>query len=169
MQGEIDPDVRLLLSVPCAHAPCKRQACKPVPTQNKPVSGIYIHHMPVPAPLAAACTAPAPTAAAAASPQAVAEQSARVDAQERLNMQYFKSHLLADMLVAKLLDLEQQPAGAAALPAGAALATGAVAVVHVGQQQPAGAAKQALAGGQTAAALPQQQQQQVVLAESSFD
>lgn len=68
-------------------------------------------------------------------------------------MQYFKSHLLADMLVAKLLDLEEQPAGAAA-------------VVHVGlPQQPAGAAKQAALG----APPPPQQQQQVVLAESSFD
>lgn len=105
-----------------------------------------MHHTP------AAAAAPVPPPAAAASAQAVAEQTARVDAQERLNMQYFKSHLLADMLVAKLLDLEEQPVGAAA-------------VVHVGlPQQPAGAAKQALAGAQ----LPQQQQQ-VVLAESSFD
>jgi hypothetical protein len=65
--------------------------------------------------------------------QTAAEQAARVDAQERLNMQYFKSHLLADMLVAKLLDLEA--AGVAALPTNAlAAATGAAAVVQLGQQ-----------------------------------
>lgn len=89
--------------------------------------------------------------------QAAAEQSARVDAQERLNMQYFKSHLLADMLVAKLLDLEA--AGVAAPPAAAA-AAGAAAVVQI-KQQPAAAQKVALAGAP--------QQQQVVMAESSFD
>jgi hypothetical protein len=90
--------------------------------------------------------------------QAAAEQAARVDAQERLNMQYFKSHLLADMLVAKLLDLE----GAAA---------GASAVVHVVGQQPGAAAQKAAAAA--AEARPQQQQQQqqqaVMMAESSFD
>jgi hypothetical protein len=68
-------------------------------------------------------------------------------------MQYFKSHLLADMLVAKLLDLEA--AGVAALP------TGAAAVVHVGQQPAAAGAKQAPTGAQS--------QQQQVLAESSFN
>lgn len=35
------------------------------------------------------------------------EEAARVDAQERLNMQYFKANLVADMLVMRLLDLEQ--------------------------------------------------------------
>lgn len=68
-------------------------------------------------------------------------------------MQYFKSHLLADMLVAKLLDLEA--AGVAAMPAGAAAA-----VVQI-KQQPAAAQKVALAGAS--------QQQQVVMAESSFE
>lgn len=87
--------------------------------------------------------------------QAAAEQSARVEAQERLNMQYFKSHLLADMLAAKLLDLEA--AGVAVLPA-AAGAAGAAAVVQINQQPAA----------QKAAAVPQQHQQ-AVMAESSFD
>lgn len=65
--------------------------------------------------------------------QTAAEQAARVDAQERLNMQYFKSHLLTDMLVAKLLDLEA--AGVAALSTNAlAAAAGAAAVVQLGQQ-----------------------------------
>uniref|UniRef100_A0A383V8G3 Uncharacterized protein n=1 Tax=Tetradesmus obliquus TaxID=3088 RepID=A0A383V8G3_TETOB len=36
------------------------------------------------------------------------EQAARIDAQERLNMQHFKANLLADMMVLKLLDIEQQ-------------------------------------------------------------
>lgn len=89
--------------------------------------------------------------------QAAAEQAARVDAQERLNMQYFKSHLLADMLVAKLLDLE----GAAA---------GASAVVHVVGQQPAAAAVQKAAAAAVEAPSQQQPQQLVaVMAESSFD
>lgn len=34
------------------------------------------------------------------------EEAARSDAQERLNMQYFKASLVADMLVMKLLDIE---------------------------------------------------------------
>jgi hypothetical protein len=36
------------------------------------------------------------------------EQAARIDAQERLNMQHFKANLLADMMVLKLLDIQQQ-------------------------------------------------------------
>eukprot|EP00879_Flechtneria_rotunda_P009430 GHRR01009872.1.p1 GENE.GHRR01009872.1~~GHRR01009872.1.p1 ORF type:complete len:185 (+),score=55.66 GHRR01009872.1:267-821(+) len=35
------------------------------------------------------------------------EQAAKLDVHERLNMQYFKSSLLADMLVLKLLEIEQ--------------------------------------------------------------
>ena len=35
------------------------------------------------------------------------EEAARIEAQERLNMQYFKANLVADMLVMRLLDLEQ--------------------------------------------------------------
>lgn len=83
-------------------------------------------------------------------------------------MQYFKSHLLADMLVAKLLDLEA--AGVATLPAPAS--TGGAHAAPTGQQ-PA-AAQQQQAG---AAQQRQQQQQQphmagtgsMMLAESSFD
>lgn len=88
------------------------------------------------------------------SPQAGAEQAVRVDAQQRLNMQYFKSHLLVDMLVVKLLDLEQQEAAAGGGAASPAKAT-AAAVVHVAAQQ------QAAAGGGGGG--------QMVMAESSFD
>lgn len=38
-----------------------------------------------------------------------AEAAARVEAQERLNMQYLKSSLVVDMLVAKLLKLDDVP------------------------------------------------------------
>lgn len=59
--------------------------------------------------------------------QASAEQAARVEAQERLNMQYFKSHLLVDMLVAQLLQHDVGPAAAAA-PAAAPLPAAPVVV-----------------------------------------
>jgi hypothetical protein len=39
------------------------------------------------------------------------EQAARMDAQERLNMQHFKANLLADMMVLKLLDIQQPGQG----------------------------------------------------------
>jgi len=82
-------------------------------------------------------------------------------------MQYFKSHLLADMLVAKLLDLEA--AGVATLPAPAS--TGGAHAAPT-DQQPAALQQQ------HAGAAQQRQQQQPhmavagsagMLAESSFD
>jgi hypothetical protein len=62
-------------------------------------------------------------------------ETAKVDAQERLNMQMFKSNLLADMLVVRLLEL------------------GADGLMH----QPTAAS-----GSNTPAAVVQQQQQQLV-------
>lgn len=74
------------------------------------------------------------------------EEAAKVDAQERLNMQYFKANLVADMLVMRLLGLEQ-----GMLPARAQQAQ---------QQAVAGpGATAGSAGGSTAA---------VMLEESSF-
>jgi hypothetical protein len=59
-----------------------------------------------------------------------------VDAQERLNMQYFKCHLLVDMLVAQLLQ-QPQPQQAHATPTAAQPTAATVATAAApAQQQP---------------------------------
>jgi len=93
-------------------------------------------------------------------------ETAKVDAQERLNMQMFKSNLLADMLVVRLLEL-----GADGLMHQPTAASGSNTPAAVVQQQQQQQQQQLVADSQHAASSPASSPvaQHLTVQESSFD